>query len=100
MVQVDCTRDARKARMLERRAARTRRSKWLGRVIFSLTGFGLLALLRMHPDIIEDIVAYAHDVPARHETATLAAPETVVVRTMPNDTVPVRRAGTVQATQP
>ncbi|MEX0371687.1 MAG: hypothetical protein AB3N09_13730 [Tateyamaria sp.] len=84
---------ARHARILERRAARARRSKWLGRCLFSLSGFGLLLLLRLNPALVEDVVAVAHDVPRRTTTAEFEAPSTVQVRQMPRDVVPVRRAG-------
>lgn len=83
----------RHARILERRAARARRSKWLGRMLFSLTGMGLLLVLRMNPGIVEDVVALAHDVPARTQTASFDAPQDVFVRHMPGDAVPVRRGG-------
>ncbi|MEL6620688.1 MAG: hypothetical protein AAFY39_10440 [Pseudomonadota bacterium] len=95
MAQVDFSLNTRKARVLERRAARARRSKWLGRMIFSLLGMGMLIGLRMHPDIVEDIVRLAHDVPPRTQHATLSAPTEVEVRHMPGDRVPVRRAGSV-----
>ncbi|MBY5934234.1 hypothetical protein KUV51_14590 [Tateyamaria omphalii] len=84
---------ARHARILERRAARARRSKWLGRVIFSMTGFGLLMILRMNPGIVEDVVALAHDVPPRTQDSSFEAPSDVHVRRMPTDAVPVRRLG-------
>ncbi|WP_189369204.1 hypothetical protein [Tateyamaria omphalii] len=86
------------ARVLERRAARTRRSKWLGRLLFSLTGMGLLLALRMNPGILEDVVAMAHDVPPRAESSTFEKPADVHVRQMPKDVVPVRRGGTLPRT--
>ena len=88
----------RHARILERRAARARRSKWLGRVLFSLTGMGLLLVLRLNPGIVEDVVALAHDVPPRTQTASFDAPQDVSVRHMPGDAVPVRRGGTLPQT--
>lgn len=91
MAQLDRAR--RHERKLERRAARTRRSKWLGRLLFSLTGMGLLLLLRLNPDAIEAAVAHLHDVPSRSQIATLQTPEAVHVRTMPTDVIPVRRGG-------
>ncbi|WP_415402102.1 hypothetical protein [Tateyamaria sp. SN3-11] len=91
MAQLDRAR--RHERKLERRAARTRRSKWLGRLLFSLTGMGLLLLLRLNPDAIEAAVAHLHDVPSRSQIATLQTPEAVQVRTMPTDVTPVRRGG-------
>ncbi|WP_299045902.1 hypothetical protein [uncultured Tateyamaria sp.] len=90
----------RHARILNRRAARARRSKWLGRLLFSMSGMGLLLLLRMNPGIVEDVVALAHDVPPRTQTASFDAPQSVNVRQMPGDAVPVRRGGTLpQATR-
>lgn len=85
-------------RILERRAARTRRSKWLGRLLFSLMGMGLLTALRMNPEIIEDVVAMAHDVPPRVESSSFDKPIDVHVRQMPRDVVPVRRGGTLPDT--
>ena len=96
MAQLDRAR--RHERKLERRAARTRRSKWLGRLLFSLTGMGLLLLLRLNPGAIEAVVAYLHDVPARSQIATLQSPETVQLRSMPADVVPVRRGGALPGT--
>ncbi len=90
---------ARQARILNRRAARTRRSKWLGRLLFSLTGMGLLLALRLNPGIVEEVVAMAHDVPKRSQPANFEAPEPVHVRHMPRDVVPVRRAGTLPQTK-
>ncbi|WP_299201958.1 hypothetical protein [uncultured Tateyamaria sp.] len=90
---------ARQARILNRRAARTRRSKWLGRLLFSLTGMGLLLALRLNPGIVEEVVAMAHDVPKRSQPANFEPPEPVHVRNMPRDMVPVRRAGTLPQTQ-
>ena len=90
---------AQHARILDRRAARARRSRWLGRVVFSLTGMGLLLMLRMNPGIVEDVVAMAHDVPPRVQAGSFEAPSDIYVRQMPSDTVPVRRLGTVSPTQ-
>jgi len=89
------TRDpARKhARTLERRAARARRSKWLGRLLFSLTGMALLLVVRMNPGIVEEVIAAAHDVPRQNTAAAFDAPDQVMVRRMPADVVPVRRGG-------
>ena len=100
MEQGDQDRARRHARKLERRAARARRSKWLGRVLFSMTGMGLLLLLRLNPGAIETIIAHLHDVPPRSQIATLQTPETVHVRSMPADVVPVRRGGTLPGNGP
>lgn len=86
---------ARHARILDRRAARTRRSKWLGRLLFSATGMGLLLALRMNPGIVEEVVAMAHDVPPRSQAARFDTPAEIQVRQMPDDAVPVRRGGTL-----
>ena len=91
---------SRKARILERRAARARFSTWLHRLTMSLFAMGLLAMLRLNPDILPNLVALAHDVPQRSQIARLEAPEDVTVRTMPNDMVPVRRAGHIETTDP
>ncbi len=84
----------RHARILDRRAARARRSKWLGRVLFSFTGLGLLLALRMNPGFVEQVIAAAHDVPPRSHAAQFDAPADVQVRQMPRNAVPVRRGGT------
>lgn len=81
----------RRARILERRAARTRRSKWLGRLLFSLSGMGLLLLLRTNPGIVEDAVAVAYGAPVQSEAATAQADGQA--GHMPKDVVPVRRGG-------
>ncbi|KIC50910.1 hypothetical protein [Tateyamaria sp. ANG-S1] len=87
------------ARILERRAARLRRSNWLRRLVFSLTGMGLLLLLRMNPSVVEDVVAMAHDVPPRtQQQSGFEAPQDVHVRRMPTDAVPVRRLGATYPT--
>ena len=83
----------RHVRVLERRAARARRSKWLGRCLFSLSGMTLLLALRMNPDVLEQVIAHAHDVPRRTDTGEFQAPQDVLVRHMPRDVIPVRRAG-------
>lgn len=90
---------ARHARILERRAARAQRSKWLGRLLFSLTGMGLLLALRMNPGIVEEAVAMAYGVPQAQSPAA-EVPEDARVRQMPRDVVPVRRGGTLPQTTP
>lgn len=83
-------------RILHRRAARAKRSKWLGRLLFSLTGMGLLLLLRMHPEAVADVVAFAQS--ARSEQSAqplIQKPSDIHVRRMPNDVVPVRRGGSL-----
>ncbi|WP_299375900.1 hypothetical protein [uncultured Tateyamaria sp.] len=87
-------------RVLARRNARARRSRWLGRALWSLTGIGLMSVLRLYPEATADALAYLHDVPPRTTQATLTQPETVEVRHMPRDTVPVRRAGALALTGP
>lgn len=82
-------------RILNRRAGRARRSRWLGRLVFSLTGMGLLLMLRMNPTIVADVVGYVYA--ADHATPSMVAkPSDIRVRVMPGNTVPVRRAGTLQ----
>ena len=86
-------------RILNRRAARATRSKWLGRLLFSLTGMGLLMLLRMYPDSVADVVAFAQMPKSeQHAQPFIQRPSDVLVRRMPNDAVPVRRGGTLPGT--
>mmetsp|Transcript_29107 Transcript_29107/g.56046 ORF Transcript_29107/g.56046 Transcript_29107/m.56046 type:complete len:127 (+) Transcript_29107:3723-4103(+) len=83
-------------RILERRAARAKRSKWLGRLLFSLTGMGLLLMLRMYPDSVADVVAYAQSPKSEAQAQPfIQKPGAIQVRRMPNDAVPVRRGGTL-----
>jgi hypothetical protein len=85
-----------KERILKRRAARARRSKWLSRLLFSLTGVGLLLLLRTYPGVVADAVSYMHGPGAdRSGPGVIAKPSDIRVRTMPGDAVPVRRGGTL-----
>ncbi|MEM8656038.1 MAG: hypothetical protein AAGF36_14955 [Pseudomonadota bacterium] len=90
--------ETRRARVLERRAARERRSKWLGRLLFSLTGMGLVVLLRMHPGIVEDAVRLAYGHPPAAQNDAIAAADDTQVRQMPKDVVPVRRGGALPQT--
>lgn len=94
MAQLDRAR--RLERTFERRAARAKRSKWLGRLLFSLTGVGLLLLLRMNPTMVADTVSYLHGSGTeRAGPSVIAKPSDVHVRTMPSSAVPVRRGGTL-----
>ncbi|WP_299592088.1 hypothetical protein [uncultured Tateyamaria sp.] len=90
---------ARHARILERREARTRRSKWLGRLLFSLMGMGLLLALRMNPGVVETVVAIAHDVQPQAQLSDFEKSKDVHIRQMPRDVVPVRRGGTLPQTK-
>ncbi|MEO0400877.1 MAG: hypothetical protein AAF214_00720 [Pseudomonadota bacterium] len=83
-------------RTYQRRASRTRRSKWLGRVLFSLTGVALMLGLRSNPEVVADVVHWAH-APQNGPVAprTIAKPSDIHVRIMPSDKVPVRRGGTL-----
>lgn len=94
MGQLDRAR--RHERKLNRRAARARRSKWLGRLLFSMTGMGLLLLLRMNPEMVADAVSYAQS--TRAEAAArpvIAKPGDITVQRMPSNAVPVRKGGTL-----
>lgn len=91
MAQLDYAR--RNERKLQRRTGRARRSKWLGRLLFSLTGMGLVILLRMNPAIVADVVAYAHQAD-QSRPPIIGKPSDVRVRVMPADAVPVRRGNT------
>ncbi len=86
-----------RARALERthdrRAARARRSKWLGRMLFSLIGMGLLLLVRLNPGLAADVVAWSHGVNGNGAAPTLSKPTDIHVRKMPSNVVPVRRGG-------
>ena len=66
-------------------------------VILVLNVVAFVLVLRMHPTLVEDIVAYAHDVPPRTQQASFEAPRDVYVRPMPSDAVPVRRWGAPEA---
>ncbi len=79
-----------KERILERRAKRARRPKWLGRLLFSLIGVGIFLVLRMHPTLVTDVVAYAHQ-PDSSSPPVIGRPSDIQVRIMPTDAVPVRR---------
>ncbi|WP_299281203.1 hypothetical protein [uncultured Tateyamaria sp.] len=80
------------ARVLKRRARRTRLSKWLGRLIFSLIGVGLMLGLRAYPNVVQDVIAWAHDTPQAGATnRAFAKPSEVRTRIMLTDKVPVRR---------
>ncbi len=84
-----------RARSLERtyarRAARTRRAKWLGGALFSLTGMGLMLVLRLNPDLVEGIAALTPGTHVPEDLRVIEEPEEIQVRTMPRDVVPVRR---------
>lgn len=63
--------------------------------MFSLTGMGLLLVLRMNPTIVADVVTYVHA--GDHAGPSMSAkPSDIRVRTMPGNTVTVRRAGSLQ----
>ena len=82
----------RNERKLQRRAARARRSQWLGRLVFSLAGMGLFLVVRMNPEMLNDTVAYVQN---HKNTAPqmITKPADIRVRTMPASAVPVRRGG-------
>jgi len=81
-------------RTLKRRAARTRRSKWLGKLLFSLTGMGILLVFRLTPELPEKVAIFIHDM-QKGKSAPAAPPDQTQaqVRFMPADKVPVRRGG-------
>lgn len=81
-------------RTLKRRAARARRSRWLGKLLFSLTGMGLLLVFRLNPELPEKVAIFIHDMQT-WESAPAAPPDQTQaqVRFMPADKVPVRRGG-------
>ncbi|WP_299151063.1 hypothetical protein [uncultured Tateyamaria sp.] len=84
------------ARVLKRRARRTQLSKWLGRLIFSLMGVVLMLGLRAYPNVVEDVIAWAHDTPrAGSPDRVFAKPSEVQTRIMLTDKVPVRRGNTL-----
>lgn len=83
----------RQERILERRAARTRRSKWLGRVLFSLTGMALLLALRMNPGVVEDVIAMTQGAEAHAQAQSQNTDAKADRRQMPRDVIPVRRGG-------
>ena len=82
-------------RKFERRAARTRRSKWLGRLLFSLTGMGLLLLVRMNPGVVADVIVWSQGNPEAGQSRTIAKPTDIHVRGMPSNQMPVRRGGSL-----
>ena len=83
-------------RILDRRAARARRSRWLGRLLFSLTGMALLVVLRMNPEVVGEVIAWSQGATAGKTAPVLSRPTDIRVRAMPGDTVPVRRGGSRQ----
>lgn len=93
MAQLDRARA--QERKYDRRAARTRRSKWLGRLLFSLTGMGLLLLLRMNPAVVSDVIAWSQDTQRPQDPRVIAKPDDIHVRAMPSNSVPVRHGGTL-----
>ncbi|MEP4553607.1 MAG: hypothetical protein ABJR46_15820 [Tateyamaria sp.] len=86
-----------RAQVLERkfkqREARSQRSKWLGRMIFSLTGMGLLLFLRLNPEVIIQAMSTAQSFKGEQDTASLSNASGTFVRKMPDSFVPVRRGG-------
>lgn len=94
MDTAETDRAQRHTRTLERRAARARRSRWLGRVLFSLTGMGLLLLIRMNPDMVGTIVAWSHNASAPAPERVLTPPSDIRISAMPGNSVPVRRGAT------
>lgn len=86
-------------RTLRRRSGRARRSRWLGRLVFSLTGMGLVLLLRVNPEIVADTVSYV-SAADQNQRGVITRPSDVQVRTMPASAVPIRRGGSLQAQAP
>jgi hypothetical protein len=83
-------------RKLARRAARARRSKWLGRLLFSLTGVAMMLGLRANPEVVEDVVAWAVTAnSASAQAGSAVDPTDQLVSAMPRNSVPVRRANSV-----
>ncbi|MEO9684395.1 MAG: hypothetical protein ABJF86_05680 [Tateyamaria sp.] len=82
-------------RKFKRREARSQRSKWLGRVIFSLTGMGLLLFLRLNPEVIIQAMSTAQSFKGEQDTASLSSASGTLVRKMPDSFVPVRRGGSL-----
>ncbi|WP_299732583.1 hypothetical protein [uncultured Tateyamaria sp.] len=80
-------------RTYARRAARTRRSKWLSGVLFSLTGMALMLVLRLNPDLVDGIAALTPGTPVPNDLRTIEEPVDIHLRAMPRDVVPVRRGG-------
>lgn len=80
-------------RKFARRAARTQRSKWIARFLFSLTGMGMLLFLRLNPELMMEAVSAAQGMKGQKDTASTSAPGGTFVRNMPKDIVPVRRGG-------
>ena len=80
-------------RKLDRRAARTQRSKWLGRLLFSLIGMSLLLFVRLNPELVMKAALVVQGMKSQQESASLTAPAGEVLRKMPKDFVPVRRGG-------
>lgn len=81
-------------RMFERRAARTRRAKWLGRVVFSMTGMALTLTLYLNPNLASQLVEWTQGTDVPQALRTAEKPVDVYVRSMPSDVIPVRRGST------
>ena len=94
MDMVELHRAQERERVFERRAARTRRAKWLGGLLFSGTGMALMLVLRTNPDLADTIVAWSHGTDVPPALRTVEKPADIHVRAMPSDVVPVRRGGT------
>ncbi|MEM6372022.1 MAG: hypothetical protein AAF727_04495 [Pseudomonadota bacterium] len=80
-------------RVYARRARRTRLSKWLGGVVLSVVGMGLMLVMRLNPELTEDLIAMSNGTHVPEEVRVAERPEDLRVRAMPSDAVPVRRGG-------
>ena len=80
-------------RTFERRAARTRRAKWLAGTLFALTGAGMMLSLFLHPQLISDVITLTNGTEVPEALRTVQKPDDTHVRSMPSDVVPVRRGG-------
>lgn len=78
-------------KVLARRAARARRSRWLSKVTLFALGLGASFFIRTQPEATAQIVAWVHQSSMQHTRhADLSVPK---VRAMPLDHVTVNRGG-------
>jgi hypothetical protein len=83
------TNDPRKEIVLERREARARRSKKLGRLFFFFFIVGTTATLRLNPELATELAAQISGAPSEQSEQRVAAVRPT--SNMPKDRVKVRR---------
>ena len=82
-------------RKFDRRAARAKRSKWLGKLLFSLLGMSLFLTLRLNPEFVTSAMSAFQGIEEESAPPTATAPADAHVRRMPGGVVPVRRGNSL-----